>query len=194
MAISDWLVLGHHGTTVDRAVSIREGGFTITENEYDWLGHGVYFFERSPRRAMEWARKRFSDREPCVMAAEIDFGKHGRNCLDLASREGLAVLEEYFQDFVTAYPREYVAGLKETCGYRQFSCEVLNRFCLTMGEVGWDIHAIRSVFEEGDYIFSDPDGVLPTARLKKFSHIQIAVRECDAIRDFWLDDQVAAEV
>jgi hypothetical protein len=53
---------------------------------------------------------------------------------------------------------------------------------------------IRSAFEEGDYIFSDPDGRFPTALLKKLTHIQIAVRNCGAIRDIWLDDQLATEV
>jgi hypothetical protein len=195
LAIRDWLVLGHHGTTVERADAIKETGFEITENEYDWLGSGVYFFERSPLRAIEWARDKYPHCQPCVMAAEIAFGRDGQNCLDLASREGLTALEKFFREFVFHFPREYVAGLKETpSGYRQFSYHVINRFCIRMAEVGWDIHAIRSPFDEGDYIFSDPDGIFPTARLRKLTHIQIAVRDCGAIRDIWLDDQLATEV
>jgi len=29
-----------------------------SENAWDWLGHGLYFWETSPLRALEWAQPR----------------------------------------------------------------------------------------------------------------------------------------
>ncbi len=191
LAKHDRLVLGHHGTTTERADAIFDSGFKAKRNEYDWLGHGVYFFENSPTRAMAWANEQHPDSNVCVMAAEIALG---RNCLDLADPDGVTVLESFFKHYVATFGKEHVAGLKETSGNRQFSCRVINWCCKRMAENGWDIHVIRSPFEEGDYVFSDPDGKLPTALLRKLTHIQLAVRDCCAIRRFWLDDQLAAEV
>jgi hypothetical protein len=29
-------------------------------NEWDWLGHGIYFWEHSPERALRWAQERLA--------------------------------------------------------------------------------------------------------------------------------------
>ena len=51
-------VLGYHGC--DRAVGERvlanKVHLKASNNDYDWLGTGIYFWENSPRRALEWAK------------------------------------------------------------------------------------------------------------------------------------------
>ena len=52
------LVLGYHGC--DREVGERilggsGGHLQPSENDYDWVGSGIYFWEDNPRRALEWA-------------------------------------------------------------------------------------------------------------------------------------------
>jgi hypothetical protein len=51
-------VLGYHGCDRDIAEEVLSGKFALapSKNEYDWLGHGVYFWEHNPRRALEWAK------------------------------------------------------------------------------------------------------------------------------------------
>jgi hypothetical protein len=44
------------------------------DNEYDWLGNGIYFWEHSPERARRWAGA-----DGIVIGAVIQLG----NCLDL---------------------------------------------------------------------------------------------------------------
>ncbi len=50
-------IIGFHGCdeeTAKLAISGKEHLMKST-NEYDWLGHGIYFWENSPYRAYEWA-------------------------------------------------------------------------------------------------------------------------------------------
>jgi hypothetical protein len=66
--------------------------FTPSTNDYDWLGHGIYFWEANPRRGIEYARelaarKRGASRitTPAVVGAIVDMGL----CLDLTTASGL---------------------------------------------------------------------------------------------------------
>jgi hypothetical protein len=84
-------VLAFHGC--DDAVAERvfagHAALRTSRNEYDWLGHGIYFWENNPGRAWEWAkvlmrRGRPADRpvkKSAVIGAVIDLG-HCLNLLD----------------------------------------------------------------------------------------------------------------
>ena len=49
------LVLGYHGCDREVGERILGGGGHLqpSENDYDWLGSGIYFWEDNPRRALE---------------------------------------------------------------------------------------------------------------------------------------------
>ena len=53
-------VVGYHGTRRSTALRIVQGlrGFEPSENDDDWLGHGVYFWEYAPQQAWLWAEQR----------------------------------------------------------------------------------------------------------------------------------------
>ena len=41
------LLVGYHGTSKTAAKLIEEGGFqTESDSEYEWFGHGFYFFRK----------------------------------------------------------------------------------------------------------------------------------------------------
>ena len=48
-------VYGYHGTSQTKAASILENGFLASDNDYDWLGTGIFFFQDAPIRAKQWA-------------------------------------------------------------------------------------------------------------------------------------------
>jgi hypothetical protein len=48
-------VYGYHGTSQTKALSILDRGFRASDNDYDWLGTGIYFFQDAPLRAKQWA-------------------------------------------------------------------------------------------------------------------------------------------
>ena len=89
------LVLGFHGLdeSIGRRIIAGEDELLPSQNDYDWLGHGIYFWENSLARAQKWAeqqstRKETSVKKPFAIGATIDLG----NCLDL--------LDQYWLDYV----------------------------------------------------------------------------------------------
>ena len=52
------LVLGFHGCNQETYENVihRHEHLKRSENAYDWLGNGIYFWENSYERAMEWAK------------------------------------------------------------------------------------------------------------------------------------------
>ena len=55
--LSSSFILAYHGC--DRSVAERllnNKTFRLSENDYDWLGSGAYFWEANPARALAWAR------------------------------------------------------------------------------------------------------------------------------------------
>jgi hypothetical protein len=68
--LSFGFVLGYHGC--DKAIAEKLLGgtpFQASENDYDWLGPGIYFWEANPLRGLEYAseaikRKGSRIREP----------------------------------------------------------------------------------------------------------------------------------
>jgi hypothetical protein len=50
-------VLGFHGCDHAFAAAVISGRkrFTPSQNDYDWLGTGIYFWENNPQRAVEFA-------------------------------------------------------------------------------------------------------------------------------------------
>jgi hypothetical protein len=62
--IASTFVLGYHGC--DRDVDerlLRGTPFRPSDNEYDWLGPGIYFWETNPLRGLEFAIEA-AEREP----------------------------------------------------------------------------------------------------------------------------------
>jgi SM-20-related protein len=86
-------VLGYHGC--DRGIGEKaiNGKVEIlqSDQDYDWLGPGAYFWQADPQIALEWAIWKVGrgDYEvPFVIGAVIDL----RNCLDLCSRADLDIV------------------------------------------------------------------------------------------------------
>ena len=50
----------YHGCDREIAEAVLSGKETLqpSENDYDWLGPGIYFWVDSPDRALDWAKDR----------------------------------------------------------------------------------------------------------------------------------------
>jgi hypothetical protein len=75
------IVFGFHGCDQDVADKVlhHQESLAASEKSYDWLGHGIYFWEGSESRAMAWAKAKKGIKKPAVIGAVINLG----NCLDL---------------------------------------------------------------------------------------------------------------
>lgn len=164
-------IIAYHGcdTSVVRRVLRTGEPLSASENDYDWLGYGIYFWEFGPERALEWAveqKKRNPKRirRPDVLGAVIHLG----NCFDLLDTRNTALLREAYATF-----RERAAGaLPENRGlFHRLDCAVLNfAFHHYTDKLGLQYHSVRGVFQEGQAAF---DG----SEIREKSHIQIAVRD-----------------
>jgi hypothetical protein len=82
------IIVGYHGCSEDFARKLLLGKQPIgdwkpSENRWDWLGKGIYFWEHSPERALRWAQERFRARRPVpsVVGAIVQLG----DCFDLTN-------------------------------------------------------------------------------------------------------------
>lgn len=168
------IVLGYHGAKVgdaaEYAKSLLLGEIGVeewraSENEYDWLGHGIYFWEHSPERARRWA-----GRDGIVIGAVIQLG----TCLDLTDLRCTELLPQAYAAVDATY-REKGYELPQNAGRelknRRLDCLVINYLSDTIPE---QVQTVRGAFEEGAEAF-------PGAALRMETHIQIAVRDRDCI-------------
>ena len=80
-------VLGYHGCDKELGGKIlrNQTHVSVSKNRHDWLGHGAYFWENSPKRALQWAdyvkqhpqHFKHKIKEPFVVGAIIRTGAAG---------------------------------------------------------------------------------------------------------------------
>lgn len=176
--LSASFVLGDHGC--DRAVAeaLLDGApFKKSQNDYDWLGWGVYFWEANPKRGLEFAteamkRPRSKITEPAVIGAVIDLG----NCLDLVSSVAIDMVRAAYESLsltIQAAGQSLPRNLDRL--RRQLDCAVIEHLHAIYEEQGGSIETVRAIFTEGQPIY-------PGADFDSKSHTQIAVRNLDCIK------------
>src|SRR5580658_3697819 len=94
-------VIGYHGCdeSVVRDVLLRGKYLKPSDNDYDWLGKGIYFWEHGPRRAYEWAQHSKKVKKPAVIGAHINLGF----CFDLLDIYYTQLLTDLFPLYREAY-------------------------------------------------------------------------------------------
>lgn len=154
-----------------------------SEELYDWLGHGIYFWEGNPARAFEWAQARQQQAKietPFVLGAIIDL----RHCLDLFDRDGLAQVKQAHDELVQIFkaadsaPPKNVGTTPDKAG-RKLDCAVLNalhQYRKDRGEPAYD--SVRAPFLEGKVIY-------PDAGFRAENHIQLCVRNTACIKGYF---------
>ncbi|MBK1858747.1 hypothetical protein [Cerasicoccus arenae] len=177
------IALGYHGCDSSVAKAIIEGeDMRPSAKPYDWLGHGLYFWEDSPLRAMAWAKKRCSQKgskikKPAVLGAVIDLG----NCLNLIDAECLIEVQATFSALQSM--EEFGLSLPENKGLQ---LEKRYRDCAVFE---W-LHQLREEKDLAPYssvrgFFSEGEPLYPGAGLHKQDHIQICVRSAVSIIGFF---------
>lgn len=97
-------VLGYHGCDreVGEAVLTGETELLASKNDWDWLGTGIYFWENSAKRALDWAKYakqhpeffRVPVKTPFVVGAVVDLG----NCLDLLEAGSIRIVKRTHEE------------------------------------------------------------------------------------------------
>lgn len=187
------LVLGFHGCDNQVAIDVLNHNTELTPstNDYDWLGSGIYFWESSPSRALEYVntlnlRRKQAKKallKPAVIGAVIDLGY----CLDLVEYENLQLLKEGYELLKASLeslgeklPINKLGGNSKDLLIRNLDCAVIE----TLHEVrkGADLlpfDSVRGLFTEGEDLY-------PQAGFKEKNHIQLCIRNPNCIKGYFL--------
>lgn len=182
------LVIAFHGcdASVFKKVIIDGKQLKDSVNNYDWLGHGQYFWENNYDRAFQWAqqqsKKGGSIKEPAVIGAVIDLGY----CMNLTDSKYIALLKDTylqmkndFEILETEMPVNKNIGNNNDLLLRQLDCaviEYLHSLNDKNGEACFD--SVRGVFIEGKPIYEN-SGIFEK------THIQICVKNPNCIKGYF---------
>lgn len=183
-------VLGFHGCDRELGESILHGerGLQPSKNDYDWLGHGIYFWENDPKRAFQWAKflqERFPKkvRNPFVVGAIIDLGRS----LDLTDADSLEEVRLAYQTLRDSLKKagqslpENKPARKgdEDLILRNLDCAVINMAHDLREEKELPaFDSVRSPFFEGRPLYEG-------ARIMEKTHVQICLRRAEGILGYF---------
>lgn len=170
------LVIGYHGcdASLAKKVVCKSLKLTASNNDYDWLGSGTYFWEGSNARAMEWAkaaakRKGSKVKKPGVLGAVIDLG----NCLNLVESEYLQIVREAYTGLERVHEasgESMPVNTGKDMALRKLDRAVFEFLHYSREQEGQPpFETVRAFFVEGDELY-------PSAGIRQMDHIQICVR------------------
>ncbi|MCK6513342.1 hypothetical protein L6R29_25715 [Myxococcota bacterium] len=184
------LIVGYHGCEKSVAERVLMEGEELrpSQNTYDWLGKGVYFWEYGPRRAWDFAfeqKERGKLETPFVLGAYIHLGR----CFDLADvyhTEQLRMAWPRFKGIFEAAGKplpENKRGQRFTNDIllRYRDCAYLNWYLEWMdAEYGGTSYyqTVRGVFVEGEAAYEG-------SGFQSKNHLQIAVRDPSCILGYF---------
>lgn len=178
-------VLGFHGTEeslVNKVVAGQTDHLKKSDGKFEWLGHGIYFWENDPQRGMEWAQSgnpKSKINAPAVAGAIIDLGW----CLDLTTRTGLDEVAEAYATLRDSY-RSAGNDLPSNTGgrdrfKRELDCQVIQALHLYRKDRALPPYdSVRAPFPEDEPLYEG-------AGFRKRNHIQIAIINTDCIKGYF---------
>ena len=173
-------VLGYH--RCDRSVGeriLKSEPFRQGNNDYDWLGPGIYFWEANPLRGLDFAReakkrRTLNIKRPFVIGAVISLSL----CLDLTTAAGIEQVRAAHKSLVEfaaaagrKLPENAPSGL-----LRPLDCAVIQMVHTIRSNRGEQtIDSVKGVFIEGGPVYEG-------SGFHEKTHVQIAVCNPECIK------------
>jgi hypothetical protein len=179
-------ITGYHSCDKQTGIRVLTGALDLrlSNNTWDWLGGGIYFWEHNPNRALEYAIENANGyqfnkvqiKTPFVLGANIELG----NCLNLVESESLAILIGAYHGLVEAFKSSGKNLPVNVGNNRKLDCAVI-RFVhqsrVDEGKPSFD--SVRSAFDEGEKVYEG-------ASFASRSHLQVCVINPDKIKGYFL--------
>ena len=191
------LVLGFHGCDKSIVEAVIHGEEMIpSKKDYDWLGHGVYFWENDPRRAYEWAiesskRKTSSVNNPAVLGAVIDLGR----CLDLSCRDNIEMLRAAYEKAKNFYdgkglPLPQNENIKGNDDWikRYLDCVIIETIHSSAEETS-DVSSFPR-FDSVKCMFTEGNSIYPGSGFKEKTHTQICIINPNCIKGCFIPREI----
>ena len=170
----DRTIIAYHGCDARIAERLLRGEqFKKSQNDYDWLGEGIYFWEYGADRALKFAhdqRRRKKVKKPAIVGALIQLGR----CFDLMDTRYTEELPVAFKMMKQVHeqngqPLPTNAGETPDKRLRRRDCAVLNYYLNRLEERTEFYDTVRCGFVEGPPAYEG-------SGIRHQSHVQIAVR------------------
>ena len=185
-SISSGYIIGYHSCDKELGLRLINGTDELkpSNNTWDWLGEGIYFWEDDPARALQYATENAAGKQknqkpattPFVVGAVIDLGK----CLNLVEIESLEILKEAHEGLSKLMEIAEKPMPLNKDKNRALDCAVINYIHQSNDTNGMEAYdSIRCAFPEGDPAFA---GSFITSRL----HIQLCIRDPELIKGYFL--------
>jgi len=177
------LVIAYHGCDRDVADKVISGVDKLkdSDNAFDWLGPGQYFWENSVQRAIDWAVENSLEenakiRNPAVVGAIIDLGM----CLNLVDSYSINLVKSAYDNMKDTYAaagRPMPKNVSKRNDYdlllRYLDCAVIKFLCERQ-----PFDTVRGVFPEGQPIYAG-------SGFRAKTHIQICVKNPGSIKGYF---------
>jgi len=190
------LIIAFHGCDLEVCDHVLngKGELTPSENEYDWLGSGIYFRENNLKRAWQFAEElknsprpnKAAITNPAVLGAVIDLG----DCLDFMDSEYLELVKENHKKLELSYQMMGVPLPDNKKGkdtndllLRNLDCLVIESLHKSRLPLSFD--SVRGVFWEGAELYHN-------AGFKEKNHIQVCIRNPNCIKGYFLPRKLNA--
>lgn len=175
-----------YGCDKSLAMKVLQGEDEIepSNNSWDWLGSGIYFWEYNPLRALSYAqdvsngtqKNRKKIKTPFVLGAIVTLG----DCLNLMEPEAISILEKSYNFFKNYYEIINEALPKNDGPVRNLDCAVvqyLQKIKRDSDQKPYD--TVRAAFKEGSEIY-------PGSTFMSHDHIQVVVNNTNNIKGYFL--------
>ena len=192
------LLIGCEASTRD---TLLESSDIIKKSEkpYDWLGHGMYFWENNADRALQWARdkkKRGEIEHPAVVGAVLDLGY----CFDLTDSRFISMIKAYHSLLAQIYEesdlelpknKDSIADQHKDKILRELDCKVIEfMHDQILRQVADDIrsrgYTNYKIFDSARGVFTEGGPAYAGAGIVEKTHIQICIRNLNCIKGFFL--------
>jgi hypothetical protein len=192
------VVVAYHGCDESTRDDLIAGRTKLrpSKNPYDWLGNGVYFFEGDWRRALKFATASWDrpdeklTRHPIIAPAVVGAVLRVGHWLDMSTQDGIDEFARTYDAMVEegirlkpnkSAHREDGDALLRLLDRRVFN--VLHRRRAEAGETAYD--AVRGAFPQGR-------PVAPSSKIRRDSHVQIALRNQACVLGYFRVDEAAS--
>ncbi|SKB27042.1 hypothetical protein [Daejeonella lutea] len=195
------LILGFHGCdqSVSEALLKNPKNILKSEKPYDWLGHGMYFWENDLERATEWAKnkERLGEiKKASVIGAVIHLGV----CCDFLDRSYIKLISSFYELMKIHYealgiPLPVNTDAKSDPNrdklLRHLDCatiefmhqKIFEAYQLEVASSGF---SSKKIFDSTRGVFTEGEPAFKGAGLLDKSHIQICIRNLNCIKGFFL--------
>ncbi len=161
--------------SAERLVSGED--FQPSDEDDEWFGKGIYFWEHAFKQAWWWARDHKRHPHPAVIGTVIRLG----NCFDLIDPGNVEILHDFYDAMLAELRAAGIEPPRNVYTRRRLDCALFNYVYKYCERARQPLDTARAVY-------------VPTSRLKRVvpgswiseeTHIQVCVRNPRSILAVW---------